>query len=209
MLLLATFGVFPILVAAVVSLTNMNISAASPTGPTSSSSASRTTRSCSPTRTSGRRCGTPCSSSVIGVPCVVLLSLAVALLLNRSNGRFFRALRAFYFVPAITGIVAISLVWSYLYNTQFGLLQLAAVARRRGPGAVALRSDRWRNSRSASSRSGAAPGSTSSSCSQHCRACPVTISRPQRSMARARGRRRGRSRSRCSASRCSSSPSRR
>jgi len=59
--------------------------------------------------------------AVIGVPSVILLSLGVALLLNHSNSRFFRALRSFYFVPAITAIVAIALVWGYLYNTQFGL----------------------------------------------------------------------------------------
>jgi multiple sugar transport system permease protein len=53
---------------------------------------------------------------------VVGFSLGIALLLNRSDNRFFRALRAFYFVPAITAIVAIALVWGYLYNTQFGLL---------------------------------------------------------------------------------------
>ncbi|MEV0387189.1 sugar ABC transporter permease [Nonomuraea sp. NPDC050643] len=60
--------------------------------------------------------------AVFGVPAVVVASLAVALLLNRSENRFFRALRAFYFVPAVTAIVAVSLVWGYLYNTRFGLL---------------------------------------------------------------------------------------
>src|SRR5262245_45714075 len=63
--------------------------------------------------------------ALIGVPSVVAISLAVALLLDRSNSRFFRALRSFYFLPAITGIVAIALVWGYLYNTQFGLLNYA------------------------------------------------------------------------------------
>ena len=58
----------------------------------------------------------------MGVPAVVLLSLGVALLLNRSDHWFFRALRSFYFIPAITAIVAISLIWGYLYNTQFGFL---------------------------------------------------------------------------------------
>jgi multiple sugar transport system permease protein len=60
--------------------------------------------------------------AVIGVPAVVVASFLVALLLHRSESRFFRALRAFYFVPAVTAIVAVSLVWGYLYNTQFGLL---------------------------------------------------------------------------------------
>jgi multiple sugar transport system permease protein len=59
--------------------------------------------------------------AVIGVPSVIILSLVIALALNRSQSRFFRALRSFYFVPAITAIVAIALVWGYLYNTQFGL----------------------------------------------------------------------------------------
>lgn len=58
----------------------------------------------------------------MGVPFVVLVSLAVAIALNQSGSRFFRMLRTFYFVPAVTGIVAISLIWGYLYNSQFGLL---------------------------------------------------------------------------------------
>lgn len=62
---------------------------------------------------------------VMGVPVVVLVSLAAAIALNQSRSRYFRALRAFYFVPAVTGIVAISLIWGYLYNSQFGLLNHA------------------------------------------------------------------------------------
>ena len=59
---------------------------------------------------------------VVGVPCIVIVSLAIAFGLNQSQSRWFRALRTFYFLPAITAIVAISLVWGLLYNTQFGLL---------------------------------------------------------------------------------------
>ena len=59
---------------------------------------------------------------VVGVPTLVVGSLAIAIALNFSRSRFFRALRAFYFVPAITAIVAISLIWGNLYNSQFGLL---------------------------------------------------------------------------------------
>jgi multiple sugar transport system permease protein len=59
---------------------------------------------------------------VVGVPTLVIGSLAVAIALNYSRSWFFRALRAFYFVPAITAIVAISLIWGNLYNSQFGLL---------------------------------------------------------------------------------------
>ncbi|MFB4279847.1 carbohydrate ABC transporter permease [Nonomuraea sp. MTCD27] len=60
--------------------------------------------------------------ALIGVPAVIAVSFVAALLLHRSENRFFRALRAFYFVPAITAIVAVSLVWGYLLNTQFGLV---------------------------------------------------------------------------------------
>ena len=59
---------------------------------------------------------------VLGVPTLVFGSLAIAIALNSSRSRFFRALRAFYFVPAITAIVAISLIWGNIYNSQFGLL---------------------------------------------------------------------------------------
>jgi multiple sugar transport system permease protein len=59
---------------------------------------------------------------VLGVPTLIIGSLAIAIALNQSQSWFFRALRAFYFVPAITAIVAISLIWGNLYNSQFGLL---------------------------------------------------------------------------------------
>ncbi|MEO3813227.1 sugar ABC transporter permease [Sphaerisporangium sp. B11E5] len=67
--------------------------------------------------------------ALLGVPTVIAVSFAAALLLHRSESRFFRALRAFYFAPAVTAIVAVSLVWGYLLNTQFGLLNhLLAIA---------------------------------------------------------------------------------
>jgi multiple sugar transport system permease protein len=58
----------------------------------------------------------------LGVPTLIIGSLAIAIALNYSQSWLFRALRAFYFVPAITAIVAISLIWGNLYNSQFGLL---------------------------------------------------------------------------------------
>lgn len=58
----------------------------------------------------------------VGVPTLIIGSLAIAIALNYSQSWLFRALRAFYFVPAITAIVAIALIWGNLYNSQFGLL---------------------------------------------------------------------------------------
>ncbi|NJP35386.1 carbohydrate ABC transporter permease [Micromonospora thermarum] len=58
----------------------------------------------------------------LGVPVIIVGSLAVAIALSQSSSRFFRLLTGFYFLPAITAIVAISLIWGYLLNGQFGLI---------------------------------------------------------------------------------------
>ncbi len=58
---------------------------------------------------------------ILYVPADIILALFVALLLNRL--KFFKAfLRTSYFMPFVTSIVAISLVWQWLYNDQFGLI---------------------------------------------------------------------------------------
>lgn len=121
MLLLIAFGILPILVAAVISTTNMNISAfANWNNVKFIGGANYVKLFADPAF--WQALGNTGLFAIAGVPAIVVLSLAVALLLNRSQSRFFRSLRAFYFIPAITAIVAISLVWGYLYNTQFGLL---------------------------------------------------------------------------------------
>ncbi len=120
MLLLLTFGIFPILVAAVISTTNMNISAFASWDNVDFVGIDNYTQLLADPDF-GQALGNTALYAVVGVPAIVLLSLTTALLLNRSQNGFFRALRSFYFVPAITAIVAVSLVWSYLYNTQFGL----------------------------------------------------------------------------------------
>ncbi len=121
MLLLMTFGIFPILVAAVISTTNMNISAFANWGNVKFIGIDNYTKLFADPDF-WQSIGNTGLFALFGVPAIVVLSLGVALLLNHSQNGFFRALRAFYFIPAITAIVAISLVWGYLYNTQFGLL---------------------------------------------------------------------------------------
>jgi multiple sugar transport system permease protein len=69
----------------------------------------------------------------IGVPTLIVGSLAIAIALNSSQSWFFRALRAFYFIPAITAIVAISLIWGNIYNSQFGLLNWLLSLLGKGP----------------------------------------------------------------------------
>jgi multiple sugar transport system permease protein len=121
MLLLITFGIVPIIVAAVISTTNMNISAFASWNNVDFVGVDNYAKLFADPDF-WQALGNTGLFAVVGVPAIVVLSLGVALLLNRGQGRFFRALRAFYFIPAITAIVAISLVWGYLYNTQFGLL---------------------------------------------------------------------------------------
>lgn len=120
MILLVAFGAFPIVVAAVVSLTDMDISGLADWRNVEFIGLDNYSRLFADPDFR-RALGNTAFFLIIGVPTIVVVSLAVALLLNRSKGRFVRVLRAFYFVPAVIGIVAISLVWGYLYNTQFGL----------------------------------------------------------------------------------------
>lgn len=55
------------------------------------------------------------------VPATVILSLAVAVMLNQSF--IGRALyRVAFYVPHVTSAAAISMVWLFLYNAQFGLV---------------------------------------------------------------------------------------
>jgi multiple sugar transport system permease protein len=120
-LLLLVFGVLPILVAGVVSLTDLDAAGLGDLSRVQGvGTANYTELFADPSFWQAMR--NTGFYVVLGVPSVVGLSLAIALLLGRSQGRFFRFLRSCFFLPAITGIVAIALVWGYLYNTQFGLI---------------------------------------------------------------------------------------
>ncbi|AMV60399.1 N-Acetyl-D-glucosamine ABC transport system, permease protein 1 [Pediococcus damnosus] len=58
---------------------------------------------------------------VIVVPVTVLLSLGIALLLNRIN-RLASFFRTIYFLPFVTSTVAIALVWNWIFHYNHGLL---------------------------------------------------------------------------------------
>ncbi len=61
---------------------------------------------------------------ILYVPLNIILALLTALLLNHL--KWFKAiLRTSYFMPFVTSVVAISLVWQWIYNDQFGLLNYA------------------------------------------------------------------------------------
>lgn len=59
---------------------------------------------------------------VIGVPLVIVISLGIALLINSGKSRIFNVFRAVFYMPSITNVVAVAVVWTYLFNPQIGLL---------------------------------------------------------------------------------------
>ena len=62
---------------------------------------------------------------VIGVPLSVGTSLALALLLHSRLVRFRGLYRTALFAPVVTTLVAVAVIWRYLFNTQYGLLNYA------------------------------------------------------------------------------------
>jgi len=120
MILLIAFGVLPIAVALLVSFTDMNLAGLGNWSRIQFIGVDNYVKLFGDAAF-WQSLGNTAFFAVLGVPSVIILSLVIALALNRSQNRFFRMLRSFYFVPAITAIVAVALVWGYLYNTQFGL----------------------------------------------------------------------------------------
>lgn len=59
---------------------------------------------------------------VIGVPLVIIFSLGIAILINFGKARIFKAFRVVFYMPSITNIVAVAVVWNFLYNPQIGLI---------------------------------------------------------------------------------------
>lgn len=53
---------------------------------------------------------------ILGVPLVVLFSMGIAILINMGNGKFFSIMRLVFYSPSITNIVAVAIVWSFLFN---------------------------------------------------------------------------------------------
>ncbi len=62
--------------------------------------------------------------ALIGVPLNLMCSLLAALLLNREFVRFKALFRVGFFIPCITTMVAVAVIWRWLYNPEFGLLNL-------------------------------------------------------------------------------------
>lgn len=59
---------------------------------------------------------------VLGVvPISIILSLGIAVLLN-SKIKFSNLFRTIYFLPFVTSVVAVAIVWSWIFHSDYGLL---------------------------------------------------------------------------------------
>lgn len=59
---------------------------------------------------------------LVGGPLTIAVSLAAALLLNSKLVRFKTLFRTAYFAPVVTTLVAVAVVWRFVYHPRFGLL---------------------------------------------------------------------------------------
>jgi multiple sugar transport system permease protein len=57
----------------------------------------------------------------VGGPLTIAVSLGAALLLSSKLVRFKGFFRTIYFTPFVTTLVAVAIVWKYLYHTRYGL----------------------------------------------------------------------------------------
>ena len=56
------------------------------------------------------------------VPLVLVISLLLALLINKKTGKLTNVYRAALFLPSITSTVAVSMVWIWIFNPNMGIL---------------------------------------------------------------------------------------
>jgi len=61
---------------------------------------------------------------VVGVPLTLALGLLIANALNRGVNKFKTVFRVGYYLPVITSIVAIAVVWRFLLNPDVGLINM-------------------------------------------------------------------------------------
>ncbi|MEF3081789.1 sugar ABC transporter permease [Luteimonas sp. SMYT11W] len=62
---------------------------------------------------------------VVGVPLSIGVSLGAALLLNAKVARFKGLFRTALFAPVVTTLVAVAVIWRYLFHTSYGLVNWA------------------------------------------------------------------------------------
>ena len=61
----------------------------------------------------------------VGVPLSIVMSLGAALLLHSRLGYLKPVFRTAYFAPVVTTVVAVAVIWRYLFHTRYGLVNWA------------------------------------------------------------------------------------
>ncbi|MDB5935387.1 MAG: sugar transporter permease [Massilia sp.] len=69
-----------------------------------------------------------------GVPLSIAASLGAALLLNSKLAFFKPLFRTAFFAPVVTSMVAVAVIWRYLYHTRYGFINYALGAIGLAPG---------------------------------------------------------------------------
>jgi len=127
---------------------------------------------------------------MLAIPVGLLLSLLLALAMNRkmAGTTFFRTI---YYIPVISSIAAIAILWQWAYNGDFGLVNQAL-------GYVGIDGPNWlQNPATAKPRSGRGSGSRCCSIWRRCSPCRASSTRRQHSTARPQSSSSGPSRFRC------------
>ncbi|MGS1078880.1 carbohydrate ABC transporter permease [Pseudoxanthomonas beigongshangi] len=62
---------------------------------------------------------------IVGVPLSIAVSLGAAMLLNAPIARFKALFRTALFAPVVTTLVAVAVIWRYLFHTSYGLVNWA------------------------------------------------------------------------------------
>ncbi|RZA19236.1 MAG: sugar ABC transporter permease [Lysobacteraceae bacterium] len=58
---------------------------------------------------------------LVGVPLSIAVSLGAAMLLHSKLGRFKPLFRTAFFAPVVTTVVAVAVIWRYLFHTKYGM----------------------------------------------------------------------------------------
>jgi len=62
--------------------------------------------------------------SVLNIPLVIAVALAMALIINKKGAKFTGFLKGIFFLPVVCSEVAISIIWQWILSSNFGLLNM-------------------------------------------------------------------------------------
>ena len=62
---------------------------------------------------------------VVGVPCTIVVGLLLAVALNQGIGKLQALFRVGFYLPVVTSIVAVAVVWRYMLDPDVGIINAA------------------------------------------------------------------------------------